>query len=202
MRSLAVIAGGWSVSCYNLRELNDRVPLIAVNDAALYTRCHYALTMDRLWIESRYRMLNVLGVPNIWVRKGVCKHIMPDPSWVQFVHDGEQQLTMTTALQHLNGSNSGTCALNLAFQLRPERVFLLGFDMQRGPDGDAHWYPPYPWAPAGATKRGTYETWAAEFDAIAKQFVNAGIEVLNVTHRSLITSFPKISFLDFLGMSK
>jgi hypothetical protein len=55
----------------------------------------------------------------------------------------------------LNGTNSGLCGFNLAYQMRPKQILLFGFDMKRGPNGEAHWFPDYPWAkPGGATTSG------------------------------------------------
>lgn len=204
MRDVIVLAGGASVMQYNLRDLEHRGYLIAVNDAAIYTKCHVAFTMDRLWLEGRQLMLKVLNPPEVWYRKGTPKNFEPPNTWNAFAHDAGYPTLMTKQHGRLNGSNSGTCALNRAFQLRPERVFLLGFDMQRGPKGEKHWYPDYPWAADGksGTKRGTYNEWAQEFADIAMQFSRENIEVFNVNHRSLIEAFRTISFDDFLRMTK
>lgn len=204
MRDVIVLAGGASVMQYNLRDIEHRGYLIAVNDAAIYTKCHVAFTMDRLWLEGRQLLLKVLQPPEIWYRKGTPKNFEPPYTWNAFVHDEGYPTLMTKQHGRLNGSNSGTCALNRAFQLRPERVFLLGFDMQRGPKNEKHWYPDYPWAAdeKSGTKRGTYNEWAQEFADIAMQFSRENIEVFNVNHRSLIEAFRTISFDDFLRMTK
>lgn len=204
MRDVIVLAGGASVMQYNLRDLEHRGYLIAVNDAAIYTKCHVAFTMDRLWLEGRQRLLKVLNPPEVWYRKGTPRNFEPPSTWNAFVHDEGYPTLMTKQHGRLNGSNSGTCALNRAFQLRPERVFLLGFDMQRGPKNEKHWYPDYPWAAGekSGTRRGTYNEWAQEFADIAMQFSRENIEVFNVNHRSLIEAFRTISFDDFLRMTK
>lgn len=191
-----VLASGWSVSQYNLRGLEDRGMLIAVNDSAIYTKPLVAFTMDRLWIEGRLPLLRVQRPPYVLVRKGVLKNSEP-PSWLtEFAHDG-MVTEMSSLKGQLNGANSGACALNLAFQLSPRRVFLLGFDMQRGPKQEPYWYPPYPWAPAGATKKGKYVDWVKDFYVMARQFEDAGIEVFNVNNHSMITAFKTISFDQF-----
>lgn len=204
MRDVIVLAGGASVMQYNLRDLEHRGYLIAVNDAAIYTKCHVAFTMDRLWLEGRQLLLKVLSPPEVWYRKGTPKNFEPPYTWNAFEHGEGYPTLMTKQHGRLNGSNSGTCALNRAFQLRPERVFLLGFDMQRGPKNEKHWYPDYPWAAGenSGTKRGTYNEWAQEFADIAMQFSRENIEVFNVNHRSLIEAFRTISFDDFLRMTK
>lgn len=94
----------------------------------------------------------------------------------------------------LNGTNSGFCALNLAYQLRPDRIILFGFDMNRSPEGSPYWYPDYPWVKAGgATSGGKYQVWSAQFETAARSFKNAGIEVLNASPWSAIDAFKKIA---------
>jgi hypothetical protein len=102
----------------------------------------------------------------------------------------------------LAGSNSGTCAINLAYQQMEagDTLFLLGFDMCRGPDGEAYWYPPYSWNPEGATKPGNYRDWVNELQSFKAQFVTRKMNVFNVTHRSDLFVFPKITFEQMMGM--
>lgn len=204
MRDVIVLAGGASVREYNIRDIERRGHLIAVNDSAIYTKCDVAFTMDRLWLEGRQLLLKTLAPPAVWYREGTPKNFVPPKQWFSFVHDDGYPTVMLSEFGKLNGSNSGTCAINYAFQCRTHRVFLLGFDMQRGPEGEKHWYPDYPWATdeRSGTKRGTYKDWVEEFSEIAAQFEMAGMEVYNVNHRSLIRAFPVVSFEKFKEMTK
>lgn len=203
--SVILLASGPSVREYNLRDLDQRGNLIALNGAALYVKPAAALTMDRLVAEFCCPLWKIQGVPSVWIRKGITQNFDPATlsRYMQFEHDGDDPTHMTPFHGRLNGSNSGTCALNLAFQVKPERVFLLGYDMQRGelPLNLPYWHPPYAWNTAGAAKNGKLAEWAREFDIIAQQFKKAGIEVFNVNHRSLIESFTKISYKEFLRMT-
>jgi len=199
VRDIIVLGGGASVMAYPLRHLEDHGYLIAVNDAAIYTKPDVAFTMDRLWLEGRQLLLKTLVPPAIYYRHKTPKNFVPPKQWVAYEHDEEFPLLMTKQQGKLNGSNSGTCAINLAFQLLPNRVFLLGFDMQHGPGGELHWYPDYPWG--GGTKKGKLREWAEEFGEIARQFTEAGVQVFNVNHRSLIKAFPVISYDDFMRMT-
>lgn len=199
MRDVIVLGGGASVMDYQIRHLEEHGYLISVNDAALYTKPDVAFTMDRVWLESRQLILKTLVPPAIYYRRNTPKNFVPPQQWISYEHDEGYPTLMTKQQGKLNGSNSGTCAINLAFQLLPKRAFLLGFDMQHGPNGELHWYPDYPWV--GGTKKGKLREWAEEFADIAKQFKEAGIEVFNVNHRSLIKSFPVISYEDFMRMT-
>lgn len=203
MRDIIVLAGGPSVAEYNLRWMSKYGILISVNDAALFTRPQIAFSMDRLWAEHRYKLLLTLGVPEIWLREGCDRNFSINKSnttiFDNLQHDttGNRVLTLSRKSRLLHGSNSGVCAINLAYTMRPDRVFLLGFDMQRGDNGEPYWYPEYPWRPNGATKPAKYVEWSREFDEIARQFDEENIPVYNVNHRSKIESFHTITFLQF-----
>lgn len=97
----------------------------------------------------------------------------------------------------LNGTSSGMCAMNLAYQMflatpkSHRAIYLFGFDCNRSPDGRAYWHEPYPWAPKGATSSGKYRQWAAEYGDVARQFAAAGIQVFNMSATSAITAFAR-----------
>lgn len=211
---IIVVAGGWSVGQYPHETLCDRIhraASIGVNDSALLLPTRYALSMDRLWTEGRWPQVSMKFHPHaVWIRKGVVKNMTLPDGVHQFEHDGDAT-RMTDQSGKLNGSNSGTCAVNLAYQwcknsvglqggarASNRRVFLLGFDMQDGPNGEKHWYPNYPWRPNGATKPGTFRQWASEYREIGAMFSEIGVPVINVNHRSAITELPQMTFQQFM----
>lgn len=193
-----VLACGPSVREYNLRNLEARGILIAINGGAMYVKPHVAFTMDRLVAELCVPVWRLQGVPDIYVRDGIAKNFKTDGLRV-FKHDGNDPVYMTPVEGYLNGSNSGSCALNLAFQYAPKRVFMLGYDMQRGgaPEEHPYWFPPYAWNTYGSAKNGKLREWAEEFVELQKQFTNRGIELYNVNHRSKISAVEKITFAEF-----
>lgn len=198
---VTVLAGGWSVKNLPLDRLCGEV--IGVNDAAIKApHVHRIVSMDRLWAEYRWPMLCARRQAT-WLRRSAVQnlHIDWDNDWLT-VFDNDNASSKLAPMAHegepwiLNGSNSGFCALNLAFQMRPRRIFLLGFDMNRDRFGKAYWHDPYPWNPStrdGSTTNGTYAKWALEFKAAARAFSDAGIEVFNVSPQSAIQDFQKIT---------
>lgn len=201
MHDIIILASGPSVKKYNLRGLENRGHLIAISGAALYTKPEIALSMDRKVSEFCYPLWCIQGIPQIYLRACTVKNFKAGTNAVLFQHDGPDT-KMTDDPFSLNGSNTGTCALNLAYQKRPDRVFLLGYDMQRGENNEPYWHPPYEWNMAGAVRAGTYAAWAQEFTQINEAFRAKDIDVYNVTHRSLITAFDKISYDSFLEMTR
>jgi hypothetical protein len=200
MSNKFVIGGGWSVSRYaeHLDDLTSFGHVIGVNDAAIHTNVHEAITMDRLWFEHRWPLLRDLRVQKVWVREK-CDCNVPrkteHDNWLTFRHFNKIDPSVTPG--ELHGGNSGTCAINLAFQqmMSGDNLFLLGFDMQKGPEGQPYWYPPYPWThPEGATKPGHFKTWVHDMHGFARYAKVKQLNVYNVTTRSQIPHFPKMTF--------
>lgn len=191
--SISVVGGGWSFREILSRPLPGLV--IGVNDGAIHLdHCDIALTMDRLWAEYRADELQRRNL-RCFIRRSAMKNLQVWPGLTVFDCD-HQSTVMSEADGVLNGTNSGMCALNLAYQLRPKRIFLFGFDMSRGPAGEPYWFASYPWAPAGATPNGRYAAWAKQFDPAAKACRRAGIEVLNVSPLSTVDAFRRIAPVD------
>lgn len=187
---ITIVAGGWSVRDIDVSRLPGLV--IGVNDSALLLpRCDIALSMDRLWSEARAPALRAQK-RRTHLRRSAVKNVEPWPELTVFECDYTTG-AMSATSGILNGGNSGICALNLAYQMRPKRVFLCGFDMSRGPNGEPYWYPPYAWAPGGATSDQRYAEWAPQFVPAALAFAQARIEVLNVSPSRAIRIFKRIT---------
>lgn len=203
---ITIIGGGWSVLNVALDRLCGEV--IAVNDAAILApHWHHAISMDRLWAENRIDQLVLRSTETspprkIWLRRSALQNItnyVKGWPWVQSFECDHTTSIFSATPGRFNGTNTGACALNLAWQLRPQRVFLLGFDMNRDAHGRAYWYPAYPWSSNnGATTNGKYLSWAQQFKGAASAFRRIGCEVFNVSPASAIEAFPKMSPAQYL----
>lgn len=202
---VTIIGGGWSVLNLALDRLCGRV--IAVNDAAvLAPRWDIAVSMDRLWTENRFRRVMARSVETdprreIWLRRSAVQNLgnLEGWPWIHVFECDHRSPTFSTDPKRLNGTNSGGCALNLAWHLKPARLFLLGFDMNRDAYGRAYWYPPYPWSSAaGGTSDGKYAAWSKQFTAAASAFARIGCAVFNVSPASAIKVWPKMTPAQYL----
>jgi hypothetical protein len=191
---VSVVGGGYSFKAID----RDTIPgkIIAVNDAAVHLeRYDYALSMDRLWVENRMPQLVERARP-AYLRRAAVKHVNTSHAWCHVFENDYETVRFSRTPDRLNGTNSGACALNLAYIMKPKELYLFGFDMCKGPNEEPYWYAPYPWAaPQGATKPGKYKSWVEEFDEIAAQFASIGTRVVNVSSRSRIKQFVRIDKL-------
>lgn len=205
MRHISIVGGGWSVRHVSLQHLSGQI--IAVNDSALHLPAvDIVVSMDRLWTEHRWNWI-CRRATETWLRRSAVQRLDVSreiaAGWLHVFECDHESTRFSESPDTLNGTNSGMCALNLAWQMRPSCVYLLGFDMCRDERGRASWYPPYPWAqPSGATSNGKYATWAKEFAEAARRFEGIGCDVWNVSPASAITAFPKMSPAEYRRQSE
>jgi len=193
-----VVGGGYSVTYVDREKLWGTV--IGINDSGLrLPRVDRIVSMDRKWTEARWYDASDAGIPSLcdralptWIRRSAIQNIRERPSWLTIFECDHERTDFSDDPARLEGTNSGLVAMNLAYQMRPRRVFLLGFDMSRGPKGEPYWYPPYPWAPNGGTSKGKYREWAHQFTPAYGCFHAAGIRVINVSVTSAIDIFQRI----------
>jgi hypothetical protein len=189
VEKVSVVAGGYSVRSVDTSRLPGHV--IAVNDSAVYLpRWDACVSMDRLWSENRAQWLleNAGDRPLYFRASAFPAALLERPNTHRYNCDHTSVYFGPTPM-HLNGTNSGYVALNLAYTMRPRELYLFGFDMQRGPNNEAHWYPDYPWNPK-ASSSGKLNEWSRQFDTVAQQFRRQGVKVFNVSDRSLLQQFP------------
>lgn len=199
VETISVIASGPSAAAVDLARAGGY--LIGVNDAALHCLrpVDAVVSMDRLWTEHRWDWLVHRCGPT-WLRRSAVQNVKD--RWDELnVFDCDHLASVFSCVPgHLNGTNSGACALNLAYRLKPRRVFLIGFDMKRDvPRARAYWHAPHEWAdPRGSTTNGKYSEWSRQFGWAAQAFRSAGIDVFNVSPSSAIADFPKITPKQYL----
>lgn len=198
-KNVIVIGGGWSLTQFPITttDLRPYGLVIGVNDAAIHARVHVAVTMDRLWLENRAETLEFMNLP-VHFRAGICKRITEPRTGIPFKNNNSMGAGMSVAPGELYGDNSGACAVNLAFKQGSKNIYLLGFDMQNGPNGEKHWYPPYPWSDGGGSSDGKLRQWSMEWANFAQHFKQEDVVVKNVNTRSKLNNFPQIGWKHFM----
>lgn len=93
--------------------------------------------------------------------------------------------TETDAL--CNGRNSGYAAVNLAVHLGAKRIVLLGYNMGT-PGNRSHFFGDHP---VGLNQTGgLYPGFRRSFDTMVEPLKDIGVDVINCTEHSSLTSFP------------
>ena len=194
---VSVVGGGWSVSQIDLSKIPGTI--IAINDSAIHLpRFDIVVSMDRLWTEYRYAELRKMQKP-ARIRRSALQNLPHKWPWLASFECDHTSAEFSDQPGVLNGINSGLCGFNLAYQMRPATILLFGFDMRRGPEGQAYWHANYPWAEKGATGKRKYDDWSRRFGSAAKSCNRAGIRTFNMSRISAIDDFPKVSIEQWLS---
>lgn len=93
------------------------------------------------------------------------------------------------------GGNSGFHALNLAVQMRPSKIILVGYDMTLA--HGVHWHGKHP---SGMNNpiEGNVARWRRCIDEAAEVIEALGIQAINASPISALERYPKMSLLEAL----
>lgn len=203
--TISIIGGGWSAGRVDLSKVPGHI--VAVNNAAVYApRVDSVISMDRKWANHHWGWLEQGGESgkfDVWLRKAAAQNHPGEWPWLHRFANDHTMAVFSEDPSILNGTNSGGCALAWAYAHRPKTVYLFGYDLRSGPNGEGHWYGKN--EPRGIAEVGSapiheprYAGWAREYDAgPVRQFKAAAIEVINVSDISLIRGFRRLSPAQF-----
>jgi hypothetical protein len=196
---ISVVAGGWSVNEVDLSAIPGYI--IGVNDSAYrLPRVDAIVSMDRLWTENRSEFILKSNLPTYLRDNATRLPELREAANVTLYKCNNETVSFGPTPIYMNGTNSAVIALNLAYIMWPEKLYLFGFDMCRGPRDEAHWHPDYPWN-VKSSKGGKLAEWGKQFSSIFEEFKRKKIEVLNVSSRSRINVWKRYHPRD-LGMER
>jgi hypothetical protein len=92
-----------------------------------------------------------------------------------------------------HAGNSGAGAISLAHKGGATRIILLGYDCQRGPNGEAHHHGDHP---RGMGNAGSLPKWPEQFERLSRRL--SGVEVINCSRRTALTCFPRADLEEVL----
>lgn len=110
---------------------------------------------------------------------------------------------ITTRRGHVSWNlNSGLASFSLAYHLGVKRIYLLGFDMRLSNDHKQHWHRHYKRDTLDLSqfhdKRFPFKRHMKGFSQIAKDARRLGLEIINVSPRSAVEQFKKVSLKDVI----
>ena len=128
----------------------------------------------------------VMDIPaRIWGNQTAWKVLKRHPHVNIVQGRGKKGFSPNRQLIHW-GSNSGFQLLNLTWHMKPDRIILVGYNMQTPPSGMQHFFGKHP---QGMSQSGNYRGFAKIFnqiDAKHRQYI------INCTEESALTAFEKV----------
>lgn len=194
--TVACLATGPSLNRDDCEYVRGKCRVIAVNDAhRLAPWADVLYSSDRLW-WPHYKGVPTFAGMKYGVGSGQRKsnQIRQCPDVRVLRNDGYSGIsTDPTALR--TGRNSGYSAVNLAVLFGASRILLLGYNMGY-PGGKAHFFGNHP---TGLPQHEyLYPSFRKSFDTMVQPLKELGVEVINCTEHTSLTTFPCARLRDVL----
>lgn len=183
--TVVILGGGSSLTREDVDFCRGKARVIAIKEAVQLAPWADALYAADYKYWSFYK-----GVPEFRGLKFAIEQTETPPiEWpdVQVLRNtGEHGLELDPSGLR-TGFNSGYQALNLAVHLGAARIVLLGFDCWRGPTGEQNWFGAHP-----NHTQSPYPIFLQAFATIAEPLAEAGVDVVNASRFTVLTSFPRV----------
>lgn len=190
---VAIIGAGPSAKQAPIDLLRDRIHVIVINEsrrlapwADILYSCDYAWWSHHkgakdfagLRLCHDHRASSEFGAHRVMIEKVGSNDVLVErPSYVGA------------------GGNSGFQALNLAIQFGATGVMLVGIDCSLDYGGHWHKNHPMPMSNPAATN---VQRWQQAFEGAAPQIAALGVDVVNCSPISKLTSYPKMTIAEAL----
>lgn len=185
--TINIIAAGNSVRKMDVKEICKRAYTIGVNGAAVHAPVSIGISIDRKWAEEYTK--DIKGRPFF-----LFKYTETWPELFLFDWLSKNEFSQVPGI--LYGQTSGHAALNLAYQMRPKKLYLFGYDYT----GKGYWFGGYKWTENKEVSR-TKAEWLDGWNIIKSYFDKRGIEV-KIVGETLIKEFPVITYQEYLNETK
>lgn len=179
MSAWYVVAGGPSLIGFDWKRLEDK-KVIAVNRAfEVLPKAAYIYFSDfRFWGWHKEALLSHEGVKITGARN------IHDTAVRSYRLTGTSGIDLSPECLR-SGNNSTYAAINLAFQLGAEAVYVLGLDMKFDAKGRTHWHTGHPLR----NREETFSKMIKYFDSLQECAERLGIRIYNCSRDSAVACF-------------
>jgi lipopolysaccharide biosynthesis glycosyltransferase len=185
-----ILGGGPSIKGLNLSLLDDK-KVLGVNDGYLFDCCDICYFGDTIWWKHHKEGIVEWGKPLFSTSS------VHDPS---INHLGVVTKGLTQAKDKLGwNQNSGFAAINLAIHLGAKRIYLVGYDMNFGTEGESNWH-----ENIRKVAKNSYDVFLRNQKRVAEDAKNKfpEVQIINTNPDSRLSAFPKITFEESLGLDE
>lgn len=191
-KSVVVVASGPSLCDDDIAYLRGRSAVIVVNST--YQRvpwADYLYAGDARWWYTHIDAVRACFAGQCWTIAAHCAQHL-GLNRLRYGGLGPGLCPKPGYVYH--GGNSGYQAIGLGHQLDYRRIILLGFDCQMT-DGKKHHHDDHPGCLNGALD---FRLWLRLFDTLPASAEALGIELINCTRQTAITTIPRANLCDVL----
>ena len=190
---IMIVASGPSAGVTPVEIAKDRCHTIAINTSVeMVPWADILFACDYQWWENRNGEPDFNGLRLSSARRA-CENY--DNIHMVKCNRNEDRFLVQNTGEVGWGGNSGYQALNLAAQMRPSRIYLVGYDMRL--DYGLHWHGDHP-EPMHNPQEKNLKRWKRCLEQAHKSCRNMGIEVINCSLHSALRAYPKMTLQEAL----
>lgn len=190
-----IIGGGASIRNFDFSLLENKFTIVLNSSIEKIKTCTAIFWTDYDWGAQNIDKLDTFNSFKFSVRQQCDNYIKNNIKGIanSIVLKKLNDYGFSSDINHVCGNNSGAQSLNLIANIKPHRIFLLGFDM-RFIDGYSHCHDKYI-----MSKPSIYQDlFIPSFNIMAPFIEKMGIEVINCSMKSKLTCFKKDSIEKYL----
>ena len=194
-----IVGGGPSLTGFDFGKLTG-CHVIACNRSHEFVSARYLVVWDYeifLRSDGHGRKLRAKDFKAVFTKPGgVAVH----PKALELEWLSKKGRISDSLAEGIHPVNSGTAALNIAYCLGYNPIFLLGFDCAVDEEGcRAHFYDDGPWGKAILTSEFGYrperlESWRVIMDRQKRQYDFRGVRIYNMSMESALQTYPKLDW--------
>jgi hypothetical protein len=200
-QNVFIIGGGPSLVGFDFDKLRGRT-CIALNSSfkGIENYLTAVFWADNDWASKNYEQLLAFDGLRFNARINAAKYVQEDIKGFgnACVLHKLKDFGFTMDINSVCGNNSGAQSLNFVTNLKPHRIFLLGYDMDTSSKGKTHWHEGYEQnAPVlyGNAYRGLF---IPSFNSMAPFIKQLGVDVVNCNLDSRLGCFRKDTLEKYL----
>lgn len=182
-----IIGGGPSVNevgTERLRKFLEGRQTIGCNKSAFLLGTRYLCSIDQYWMRREYDAVSEYG------ERAHLGGTGPQIPLQAHQYYREKKSILCRGKKWLAGLNSGHAALNLAYHMGAQTVYLLGIDFNMG-----YWHGGYAW---GGQRRSHMDLWVGKYDQIIDEVQSEGVQVFDCSVNGALQAAPKISLCEMV----
>lgn len=194
---VVIAASGPSLRVEDLSYCRGRVKLIAVNDAwRLAPWGNLLYGGDFRWVDYYNGVPGFHGEKWTQDERAAKKY---DWNWVKAISENNPGNGLSFNPRWIRtGHNSGYQALNLALLMGAQKIFLLGYDMQKADGGRREYF--FDDYPAAINLPSDYQIFINKFREAVDSLEHFNAKVINCTPGSAMDCFPMMSLREALRL--
>lgn len=190
-----IIGGGASIKDFDFSKLENKLTVVLNSSIERVKYCSAIFWTDYDWGSQNLEKLAKFDAFKFSVRQQCDHYITNNIKGIanSIVLKKISDYGFSTNINHVAGNNSGAQALNLIINIKPHRVFLLGYDMKIT-NGQSHCHNQYIMSNPSIYK----DLFIPSINSMADHIHRLGIEVINCNIKSDLDCFKKESLEKYL----